>query len=57
MNTNSKKTYQQPFVERVVLDSAISLTLDSSSTPMGDPEAMFLNTESLTSEPSGFQVL
>lgn len=40
MKTTHKKTYQMPQVARVELDSEISLTLDSSLLPMGDPEAM-----------------
>lgn len=57
MNTNTKKYYQLPLIERVILDSDISLTLDSSNSPLGDPEAMFFNAESLSSEPSGFEII
>jgi hypothetical protein len=34
-----KKTYQDPHIQRVDLDSEISLNLQSSGSPMGDPEA------------------
>jgi len=40
MKTTTKKTYQLPQVTRVELDSDISLTLDSSMSPIGDPESM-----------------
>jgi len=39
MNT-IKKNYLSPVVERVELDHEISLTLDSSMVPFGDPEIM-----------------
>lgn len=57
MKTTNKKTYQLPQVTRVELDSDISLTLDSSMSPMGDPESMMLGTEALSSDPSGFGLL
>lgn len=57
MNTIDKKPYQMPQVECVALDSDISLTLDSSGIPLGDPEAMFFSSESLTSDPFGMEVL
>jgi hypothetical protein len=50
MKTTNKKTYQLPQVIRVELDSDISLTLDSSLVPIGDPESMMLN-ESLATDP------
>lgn len=34
---NNKRSYRCPSLERVVLDSDISLTLDSSLNPWGDP--------------------
>jgi hypothetical protein len=43
MNTIHKKVYELPQVERILLDSDISLTLDSSMTPVGDPEALMQN--------------
>jgi hypothetical protein len=57
MKTTDKNVYQAPQVSRVELDSAISLTLDSSATPIGDPESMMLGVESLSSDPNGFEVL
>lgn len=48
MNTIIKKTYQEPQVTRVELDSDISLTLDSSMTPVGDPEALMSGSESMS---------
>jgi hypothetical protein len=51
MKTTNKKTYQLPQVTRVELDSDISLTLDSSFQPVGDPESMMLSTDATT--PSG----
>jgi|GEM_PF-3883246 len=42
MKTTDKKTYQFPQLTRVELDSDISLTLDSSMTPVEDPESMML---------------
>lgn len=53
MNTINKKTYQQPNLERISLDKEISLTLDSSLLPMGDPEAMIFGSETIMSEPLG----
>jgi len=35
-----KKTYQLPQVSRVELDNEISLTLDSFVSPMGEPDAL-----------------
>jgi hypothetical protein len=54
---NEKKTYQLPLLQRIELDNDISLTLDSSATPIGDPESMMLGVESLTSDPTGFELL
>jgi hypothetical protein len=50
MKTTLKKPYEYPQVVRVELDSDISLTLDSSATPIGDPESMMLGTETLLSD-------
>jgi hypothetical protein len=48
MKTTNKKMYEMPQVTRVELDSDISLTLDSSMTPVGDPESLMSGSESLS---------
>lgn len=51
MKTTNKKTYQEPQVARVELDSDISLTLDSSLTPVGDPESLMMGGDAMSPSP------
>jgi hypothetical protein len=48
----NQKEYVSPQLERVQLDKEISLTLDSSLAPFGDPEAM-MTSPLMASEPIG----
>jgi hypothetical protein len=57
MKTTNKKTYLLPQVTRVELDSDISLTLDSSLTPMADPESLMMNNELMTPDPLSIGIL
>jgi len=52
MKTTNKKPYEFPQVNRVELDNEISLTLDSSFQPVGDPESMMLNSGPLLPDQS-----
>jgi len=51
MKTIEKVAYSLPEIHRVKLDKEISLTLDSSMTPLEDPEIMMLNTDPLLLDP------
>jgi hypothetical protein len=51
MKTIKKVAYSLPEIHRVQLDKEISLTLDSSMTPIGDPEVMMLNSDPLLVDP------
>lgn len=57
MKTTNKKTYLLPQVTRVELDSDISLTLDSSLTPMVDPESLMMQNELMTPDPMSIGIL
>lgn len=51
MKTIEKLAYSLPEIHRVQLDKEISLTLDSSMTPIGDPESMMLSSDPLLADP------
>jgi len=50
MKTIDKAPYSLPQIHRIELDSEISLVLDSSMTPVGDPESM-MSSDPLLSSP------
>jgi len=59
MNTNNinsdvnRRNYASPQIEQVLLDNAISLTLDSLMTPPIGPEESALNLDNALNQPVG----